>query len=67
MPRDLLMEALHQARLADSCFADDQRHLPFTIEHPLPTIQHQAQFNLAPDEWRQSTRCRFEKGSRICC
>ena len=52
------MEALHQARFADARFADDQRHLALAIEHALPSIHQQAQFVLAPDERRQSTRSR---------
>ncbi len=53
------MEALQQARFADPRFADDQRHLAFTIQHALPTIHQRAQFVLAPDECSQSTpRCR---------
>ena len=52
------MEALHQARFADSRFADDQRHLALAIERAFPTIHQRAQFVFAPDEWRQSTRRR---------
>ena len=37
--RDLLVEALHQARLADARFADDQRDLPLTVEDALPATQ----------------------------
>ena len=56
--RDLFMEALEQARFADSRFANDQRHLAFAFESMFPSIHQQAQFVLAPDEWSQSTRCR---------
>jgi len=55
------MEAPHQPRFADPCFADNQRHLAFTIQHALPTIHQRAQFVLAPDECSQSTGCcRFQ-------
>ena len=56
--RDLLMEALHQARFADPRLADDQRHLAFAFEGTFPAIHQQAQFVLAPDEWSQSSRRR---------
>ncbi len=56
--RDLLMEALHQARFADPRLADDQRHLAFAIQRPLPTVHQRAQFVLAPDERSQSAGCR---------
>ncbi len=40
--RNLFMKALHQARFADACLADDQCHLPFTLERALPTIHQRA-------------------------
>ncbi len=53
---DLLMEALHQARLADAGLADDSNDLAFTVKHAFPSTQQRTQFVLAADEGRQSTR-----------
>src|ERR1700676_2887527 len=54
-PRDLFVEALHEARFADAGLADDQRHLTFTFERTLPSIHQRAQFVFAPDERSQAT------------
>src|SRR6266446_3939637 len=56
--RELFMEALYQARFADSRLADDQRHLAFAFEGTLPSTHQQAQFVFAPDKRGQSSRCR---------
>src|SRR5712692_10084496 len=52
------METPQQARFADPGLADNQRHLSFTVQHAFPTIHQRAQFILAPDEWRKSSRRR---------
>ena len=56
---NLLMEALHQPRFADPRFADDKRHLTFTVQGALPPICQQAQFVLAPDKGSQAMRYRY--------
>jgi hypothetical protein len=49
-PRDLLSEALHQARLAEAGLADNQCYLTLAFKRPLPAIHQRAQFVLASDE-----------------
>src|ERR1700722_17020226 len=51
--RNLLMEALHQPRLADARLADNQRHLALAIQYALPATHKRAQFILASDEGGQ--------------
>jgi hypothetical protein len=48
------MEALQQARFADTRLADEQRYLPFTLPAALPARHQRAQFVLTPDERGQS-------------
>jgi len=57
-PHDLFVKAMDQARFANSRLTGDQCHLAFTVENAFPTIQQQAQFILAPDEWGESARSR---------
>src|SRR5262249_35943763 len=61
MKGKLLMESLHQARLADSRLTSDQDHLSFAFDCPLPAIYQETQFVSPPDKGGHSARgCRRE-------
>ena len=56
---NLLMETLHQTRLADSSFAADQNDLPFTPKGAFPPMHQQTQLVVPANERGQaaSRRC----------
>jgi hypothetical protein len=56
MRGNLFAESLHQTRLADPRFTNDQHHLPFTVDGAVPAVHQQAQFFLPPDEGSKSSR-----------
>src|SRR5215510_13421740 len=53
---DLVLENLYQATLANARLATEQDHLPLPRFDPVPAFQEEADFLLAPDQGRQTTR-----------
>src|SRR5215510_976627 len=53
---DLVLEHLYQATLANASLATQQDHLSLPLFDPVPALQEEADFLLAPDQWCQTTR-----------
>src|SRR4029450_5592539 len=53
---DMVLENVHQTTLANAGLATQQDHLSLPRFDPVPAFQEQADFLLAPDQGRQTTR-----------
>ena len=53
---DMVLEDLHQAALANASLTAQQDHLPLPLFAPVPAFKEEADFLLAPDQRRQTTR-----------
>jgi len=53
---DLVLEHLYQATLANAGLPTQQDHLPLPRFDPVPAVQEEADFLLAPDQGRQAPR-----------
>jgi hypothetical protein len=54
--RQVLVQLVDEARLADPRLAEDEDVLPLAVLRPLPAIDERSELHVAPDEARQVSR-----------